>query len=39
MIIGYLKKTVLHFINLQVTLSFVNLKEVLLALHQNFIHY
>ena len=39
MIIGYLKKTVLHFINLQVTLSFVNLKEVLLALHQNFIHF
>ena len=39
MIIGYLKKTVLHFINLQVTLSFVNLKEVWLALHQNFIHY
>ena len=39
MIIGYLRKTVLKFINFQVTLSFVNLKEVWLALHQNFIHY
>ena len=39
MIIGYLRKTVLQFINFQVTLSFVNLKEVWLALHQNFIHY
>ena len=39
MIIGYLRKIVLHFINFQVTLPFMNLKEVWLALHQNFIHY